>query len=162
MIFLTVGSQMPFDRLVQAVDAWAGMHPDVPVVAQVGRGAAATQHVRRHEVLDPTAFRRCVQEAALLVAHAGMGSVLTGLELGKPMLLLPRLGALRETRNDHQVATLKWLRDKPGVHAAFDVAALQAALDHWQELAMTAGAAAAPSPAQHRLVATLRGFIDAD
>lgn len=162
MIFITVGSQMPFDRLVQAVDAWAAKHPEVPVLAQVGRGAAPTQHVQRHEVLEPTAFRRCVQDASLLVAHAGMGSVLTGLELGKPMLLLPRLGELRETRNDHQVATLKWLQGKPGVHAAFDVPALLAALDRWQELASGKGETAEPSAAQHRLVAALRDFIDAD
>lgn len=162
MIFVTVGSQMPFDRLVQAVDAWAGAHPELQVVAQVGRGAAPTAHVQRHEVLDPAAFQAFVREAALLVAHAGMGSVLTGLELGKPMLLMPRLGDLRETRNDHQVATLKWLQGKPGVHAAFDVPELTLALERWKDLALGTGEAAAPSPAQHRLVAAVRGFIDAE
>ena len=162
MIFVTVGSQMPFDRLVQAVDEWAGAHPAVRVVAQVGRGAAPTRHVQRHEVLDPAAFRNCVQACRLLVAHAGMGSVLTGLELGKPMLLLPRRGELRETRNDHQVATLNWLRGKPGVHAAFDEQELRAGLEGWQTLASGGGGAAAPSPAQHRLVAALRDFIESD
>lgn len=161
MIFLTVGSQMPFDRLVQAVDAWAGAHPGVDVVAQVGQGAAPTQHVRRHESLAPADFRDAVQRCQLLVAHAGMGSVLTGLELGRPMLLLPRLGALRETRNDHQVATLKWLQGKPGIHAAFDVAALTEALDRWQGLVAQGVGHSAPSEPQRRLVAALQGFINA-
>lgn len=162
MIFVTVGSQMPFDRLVQTVDVWAGHHPAVPVVAQVGRGAAPTRHVQRHEVLDPAAFRRYVEQSALLVAHAGMGSVLTALELGKPMLLMPRRGALRETRNDHQVATLNWLKGKPGIQAAFDEAELQDALQRWTDLSEARGGAVVGSAAQSQLVRALRGFIESD
>ncbi len=162
MIFVTVGSQMPFDRLVQAVDAWAGLHPQVPVVAQVGRDAAPTRHVQRHEVLDPAAFRRCVEQCVLLVAHAGMGSVLTALEVRKPMVLMPRRGALRETRNDHQVATLNWLKGKPGVHAAFDETELQQLLGRWADLSAAQAAPVSPSSAQGQLVQALRGFIEAD
>ena len=59
-------------------------------------------------------------------------------------MLLPRRGELRETRNDHQVATLNWLRGKPGVHAAFDEQELRAGLEGWQTLASGGGGAAAP------------------
>jgi len=36
MIFVTVGAQMAFDRLIRAVDAWAGVHPAVSVFGQIG------------------------------------------------------------------------------------------------------------------------------
>ncbi len=28
MIFVVVGTQEPFDRLIKAIDKWAGMNPD--------------------------------------------------------------------------------------------------------------------------------------
>lgn len=159
MIFVTVGSQMPFDRLVQAVDAWAGLHPEQRVLAQVGQGAAPTRHLDRHEALSPIAFRQAVQQCRLVVAHAGMGSVLTALDLGKPMLLMPRRGALRETRNDHQLATLRWLQGKPGVIAAFDEEALQHALDDWLRDGARAPDESKRTAAQQALVNALRDFI---
>ena len=35
MIFVTVGAQLPFDRLVDTVDAWAGRKGDTEVLAQI-------------------------------------------------------------------------------------------------------------------------------
>lgn len=118
LIFVTVGSQMPFDRLISAMDAWAGCNPDVKVFAQIGKSTLTPTHMEHCESLSPSEFRRKVTDCSLLVAHAGMGSVLTGLEFSKPMVLMPRLGSLRETRNDHQVATSRWLTQKPGIYIA--------------------------------------------
>ena len=56
--------------------------------------------------------------AELVVAHAGMGSVITAGEHGKPIVLLPRLGSRGEHTNDHQVDTARWLRGRPGIHVA--------------------------------------------
>ena len=36
MIFVTVGTQLAFDRLVQAVDAWVGNNPGERAYAQIG------------------------------------------------------------------------------------------------------------------------------
>jgi UDP-N-acetylglucosamine transferase subunit ALG13 len=115
LIFVTVGSQMPFDRLVQAMDDWAAYHPGQPVRAQIGRSTLRPAHIQADEVLTPEAFRQQVLAAEVIVAHAGMGSVLTAIEFRKPLVLMPRRGDLRETRNDHQVATAKWLAAKPGI-----------------------------------------------
>ncbi len=70
-----------------------------------------------------------MSEAELIVAHAGMGSILTALELGRPILVMPRLGARRETRNDHQVATARRFRALGHVAVAFDEHELVEALD---------------------------------
>lgn len=129
MIFVTVGSQMPFDRLVQAMDRWAGSHPGHSVQAQVGRSTLRPQHLQATEVLSPDGFRAQVQAADVIVAHAGMGSVLTAIEYRKPLVLMPRRGALRETRNDHQLATARWLAGKPGIRIVNDDEELATALD---------------------------------
>jgi UDP-N-acetylglucosamine transferase subunit ALG13 len=51
-----------------------------------------------------------------------MGTILTALELGKPILVVPRLGDLNETRNDHQVATAKRLAEDDLILAAYSEA----------------------------------------
>src|SRR5579859_3180811 len=105
MIFVTVGAQMPFDRLVRTVDLWAGRKGRRDVFAQVGPTALSPSNIAYEKFLDPASFRAKVEEASVIIAHAGMGSILTALEAGKPILILPRRGDLKETRNDHQVAT---------------------------------------------------------
>jgi UDP-N-acetylglucosamine transferase subunit ALG13 len=120
VIFVTVGSQMPFDRLVRAADAWAAAHPQVRCVAQIGMSEFKPQSMESMVTVSPSDFRQLLCEARLIVAHAGMGTVLSALEYDKPIVLMPRWGRLRETRNDHQVATARWLESKRGVYVAPD------------------------------------------
>lgn len=129
MIFLTVGSQMPFDRLVRAMDVWAGEHPAHEVFAQIGKSAFRPIHMDSCLALSPADFRTRVEAAEVVVAHAGMGSVLTALEFARPLVLMPRRGDLRETRNDHQLATVRWLGQKPGIEIALGVPDLAMSLE---------------------------------
>ncbi|HEX4692749.1 MAG TPA: glycosyltransferase [Solirubrobacteraceae bacterium] len=124
MIFLTVGTQLPFDRLVAAVDRWAGGNPGVAVAAQVGPTPLAPRHIEWHEFISPAECRQRIAGAELVVAHAGMGTILTSLELGTPVLIMPRQAALGEHRNDHQIATARWFAETGGVSVAFDEAEL--------------------------------------
>ena len=79
MIFVTIGTQLPFNRLVKAVDAWAGRNPSMKVFAQVGPGADLPQHMEYVEFVPPSQVTQLMNEAELIVSHAGMGSVLTAL-----------------------------------------------------------------------------------
>ncbi|MDN3920852.1 glycosyltransferase [Roseateles violae] len=163
MIFLSVGSQMPFDRLVKAVDAWAQFRqPRIEILAQIGDSSYQPVALESVKTLSPAEFGARLDACSLFVAHAGMGSVLSGLERGKPMLLLPRLGALRETRNDHQVATLRWLSGIQGIYAADDETAIPAFLDRFMDAALPALPAPdhlAQTASQLRLQSALRDFI---
>lgn len=132
-VFLTVGSQMPFDRLVAAVAAWAQARPAVAVVAQVGQSslpAGTLEQVNALESLPPAAYLDQCRLSDLIVAHAGMGSILTALELDKPLVVMPRRGALRETRNDHQFDTARhlMLREARAGKSAISVAMQEDAL----------------------------------
>ena len=130
MIFVTVGSQMSFDRLIIAMDHWAARQ-DVPVdvFAQIGRTDYRPKSLRFSDYMSPKEYGEMVDEAQVIVAHASMGTVLTALELGKPLVLMPRQGSLLETRNDHQIATAKWLAGHEGVFVAMDEAELHSALE---------------------------------
>lgn len=158
MIFLTIGSMFPFDRLVRAMDAWAaeaGAGEDV--FAQIGAGAYEPAHMRWVRRLDRAAYAGAMAEARLIVAHAGVGSVVTAGEMGKPIVVMPRRAALGEHTSDHQVETVSWLRGKPGLVVADTEADLPARI---AEAAAAAGAGARLSnTADSGLIERLRLFI---
>jgi UDP-N-acetylglucosamine transferase subunit ALG13 len=106
VIFVTVGSSEPFDRLVRAVDEWAGLRGRSDVFAQIGHSDYQPKHIQCSKFLDPSEFRTRFNNAQFVVAHAGMGSIITALEIGKPIVVMPRRAHLGETRSDHQVATV--------------------------------------------------------
>jgi UDP-N-acetylglucosamine transferase subunit ALG13 len=179
MIFLTVGAQMPFDRLVRAVDTWAARGGNDGVFAQIGRSAYRPAHLRYTEFLDPRAFREAFTDAGVIVAHAGMGTIINALELRKPILVMPRRGDLAETRNDHQLATAQRFRELGLVEVALDERELTDRLDDLTRLPRPAvngpcvcgpalgrcphGTAACATPhagtACPHLLSTLRDFV---
>jgi UDP-N-acetylglucosamine transferase subunit ALG13 len=156
VIFVTVGAQMPFERLCRAVDRWAGVRGRNDVFAQIGTTTWTPTHLRATPMLAPREFTTAVRECSAIVAHAGMGSILTALQFGKPILVMPRRGDLRETRNDHQVATAKRFRDLGKVAVAFDESELERELDRLETLspADTIGPYASPE-----LLAAVRDFV---
>ena len=107
MIFVTVGHQMPFDRLIRLVDRWAAQHRNAEIFAQIGRAEYRPENFSCTEFLDPAGFERRVHDCSAVVGHAGTGSIIQALLEDKPLLVLPRLGRLNETRNDHQVGTAR-------------------------------------------------------
>lgn len=158
MIFVTVGSQMPFDRLVLAMDDWARHHPQQEVLAQIGGSNLKPVNMSCFATMSPGEFTATVARAEVIVAHAGMGSVLTAIEHGKPLVLLPRRGDLRETRNDHQVATARWLSGRPGVHVAMDANGIPEALR--MALSQLAGVGLSRAPPASALVGYLARYLD--
>lgn len=160
MIFVSVGSMLPFDRLVRAVDAWAGAHPETPVLAQIGRGSFEPVHAKFVRMMPPSDYARTVAEAELFIAHVGMGSIITAIQAGKPLLMLPRRQALGEHNNDHQLATLKNVGNRPGLHHVTGEADLGAAIDRLLNAGSEAPAPISPF-ASEDLLNNVRAFVAA-
>lgn len=110
MIFVTVGSLYPFDRLIEACDSLAASQPEVEWVAQIHEGTYEPRHMRFERYMDKAAFDAAMAGAEVIVAHAGMGTINGALALGKPLLVVPRLKELGEHVNDHQVAGAELFR----------------------------------------------------
>ena len=150
----------PFDRLVRAMDAWAageGAGTD-EILAQIGEGSYRPAHMRWVTRMGKADYDATVARADLVVAHAGVGSVVTAGELGKPVVVMPRRHRLGEHTSDHQMETVGWLRGKPGVHVAETEADLAGAIA--AALAPDAqGAARIESTADPAFIARLRAFI---
>ena len=157
MIFVTVGSQEPFDRLISAVDEWARLRARSDVFAQIASSTLHPRHIRFTQFVGPPEFNRIMGETRIIVAHAGMGSIISALELGKPIVVMPRRAEFRETRNDHQVATAERFGAQGRIIVAMDENELPAKLDHALTLGETDRIQAQASP---HLIATIRNFLE--
>jgi UDP-N-acetylglucosamine transferase subunit ALG13 len=157
VIFVTVGTQGPFDRMIRPIDAWAARTQREDVFAQIGRGAWQPTQLEWVESLDAREFRRRVETADLVISHAGMGTILTALELGKPIVVMPRRAALAEQRNDHQIATVRKLDELGLATIAADERELALLLG---DLGRAKASRPERSAARTQLLAALRGFLD--
>lgn len=156
MIFVTVGHQTPFDRLVRAVDEWAGAQGRDDVFAQIGRGSYRPQSMRFGAFLTPAEFRARMEEASAVVAHAGTGTLIACLELGKPLLMLPRQAGLGETRNDHQLATARRFSDRSSILVAWEESEMIPLLERLEQVPAAVPSDSSASP---ELIGRLRTFI---
>jgi len=156
VIFLTVGHQTPFDRLVRLVDDWAGEHPDVEIKAQIGDGAYEPRNMSWQRWLTPDEFEACIEASSGVVAHAGTGTIIQVLLRRRPLLVLPRRAALGETRNDHQVGTAQHFAEKGYLTAAFDERALREHLEHFSVAEPRSTLSPSASP---QLIGRLQRFI---
>lgn len=134
MILVTVGSQLPFDRLIKIMDEVA-LDLNERVFAQVGKTNFAPKHITTVEKVAPAEFNKLMQSSRVIVSHAGIGSILTAQKWKKPIVIFPRRAALGEHRNDHQLATVAALKGVPGVYIANTSEELRAKLIHDENMA---------------------------
>lgn len=156
MIFVTVGTDGPFDRLIAAVDQWAGETGRADVVAQIGRSLLQPRFIQAYQFLDPPKFSEYFASADFVIAHAGMGTILSALRYGKPLVVMPRRASLGEQRNEHQLATARRLQDAGRVTVAFDEAEL---LGHLAQSHLLQSRPLIGPYAEPRLTTALREFI---
>jgi UDP-N-acetylglucosamine transferase subunit ALG13 len=163
VILLTVGSQLPFCRMVRAVDAWCAASGRTDVIGQIG-GIGPESYRPRHfkwsEFIAPAEFDELIARADLIIAHAGMGSIISALRNAKPIVIMPRRASLSEHRNEHQLATAARFAGRQNVYVAGDEAMLPMTLER---------AAGGPSPrdsispyADCKFIASLRSYILAE
>ena len=158
MLFLTVGYQMAFDRLTRSVDEWAKHNQGVEIFAQIGPSEYEPAHLNWTQFLEPPEFTDKLKHCSGIIAHAGMGSILTALQYGKPIVIMPRHGSLRETRNDHQIATAKRFECYEQIIVAMSDNDLPSCLQRLQ----TMNSASGTNPvASSQLIQCLKSFIDA-
>jgi exopolysaccharide biosynthesis glucuronosyltransferase PssE len=163
MIFVAVGTQLPFDRLIRAVDDWcAQTGRGQEVFGQIGHLGADNyrpEHFEWAEMIGADAFRDKVEAADMIVSHAGMGSIITAMSSATPVIVLPRRAHLGEQRNDHQFATVKRLGTRPGIFPIMTEEDLPGLIDR-----LFSGDGLESSPkissfAQNSLIDAVRDFI---
>ena len=108
---------MPFDRLIRMLDEIAPQL-DEDIVAQVNGSGYLPRHINTIDLLPPDEFDRLFSSARLIVAHAGIGTIITAMQQQKPVIIFPRIAALGEHRNEHQLATAEKMKEAGWVYVA--------------------------------------------
>lgn len=134
LIFVTTGTQLPFERLVSEVDRWAGDNKNVNVVAQTANSKIKYSNLKTVDFLTPQEYDVYTSLATIIVGHAGMGTIITGMEKNKPTILMARKFEYGEHRNDHQNATAEKFRSTKGIYIANNCTELICFLDTYLKL----------------------------
>jgi len=121
MIFLTVGTQFPFDRLLKAVDdALAEVSFGEEIFAQTGESSYVPRNFKVTPFIDRGSFDKYISQASSVISHAGMGTIAAVLGYGKPMLVMPRQRKYGEVVNDHQLAIARKLEMSGHILVAYE------------------------------------------
>ena len=122
MIFLTVGTWLPFDRLVKTIDeAIDNCQINEKIFAQIADSSYQPRNFEYVKSLGKSEFDRWIQKASGVIGHAGMGTITMALDNEKPLLVMPRLKKYREVVNDHQVAIARKFEELGHILAVYDV-----------------------------------------
>jgi len=137
MIFVAVGTQFSFDRLIQYMDDWGNSDNNKNqenVIAQIADGKYLPQHIEYQRFMNGEEYNQNIREASVFVSHAGMGNIISAREQQTPIIVINRQLALGEHRNDHQADGLKWMEKLDGVYTASTQDELYAHLSHINQL----------------------------
>lgn len=103
MIYVTLGTMfLDFDRLVHGADAVAAQTGE-QVLVQVGMSKVRPVHSAWFDFLPREEVLEIQRHARVIVGHAGIGTALDALSVGRPFLVVPRLKRFNEHMNDHQL-----------------------------------------------------------
>lgn len=108
MIFLTTGTQEPFDRLLRMVDDIAPLLGE-KIIAQSLPGKYHPVNFDVLPFISAKDFHKFCNESRCIVSHAGMGTILESIATGTPLVVVPRSAQSGEHRNDHQFSTVEKL-----------------------------------------------------
>ena len=104
MIFVAVGTQkFPFNRLLKAVDDLIGQGVlSGEVFAQIGHSDYVPRHYAYQRFLPREEFQSRINDCDLLITHSGVATIIAGLKLHKPVVVVPRHAQFGEHVDDHQ------------------------------------------------------------
>ncbi len=133
-IFIVVGTQVPFDRLVKAMDNWAEHNKDFEITAQTGNTTYQAKNIKCLTYLSPVDFDDLFNRSDIIIGHAGTGTIFSALENEKPIIVMPRLSKFNEHRNDHQLSTAKSFEALLGLKVIYDESKIDEELKDIREM----------------------------
>lgn len=105
MIFVALGTQkFPFNRLLKDIDELIEEKIITEsVFAQTGNSSYVPKNYAWVKFLEPTDFKKRINECETFITHGGVGSIHNGLLLNKKVIVYPRLAIYNEHVDNHQM-----------------------------------------------------------
>jgi len=118
MIFVTVGTQEPFDRLIKAIDEIYHELDDKEIIVQAPLENFEPKNFKTVVFINPSEYSQIFDRADLIIGHAGTGTIISALLKQKPLIIMPRICKYGEHRNDHQLSTVQKFGSFENIHIA--------------------------------------------
>ena len=111
MIFVTLGTQdKEFKRLIDIIYKYLeDSNSDENIIIQYGNTKYdydvfnTYKNVKCFDFISPEDFEKYLNEADFVITHAGVGTIINGLNHNKKLIVIPRLKKYKEHVNDHQL-----------------------------------------------------------
>ncbi len=127
MIFVMTGTEaFPFNRFIVEVDSM--IEDNVfgeEVFMQIGSCTVEPRHCKWVKYMPFNEVREKIVESTAVITHAGAGSTLLCLELGKKPLIVTRRKEHGEHLDDHQVPFARMMESLDYAVPAYDVSDLR-------------------------------------
>jgi UDP-N-acetylglucosamine transferase subunit ALG13 len=159
MIYLTVGNfRVGFDRLITAMDTLAPSLGDT-VLAQIGNSSVLPQHMQYISFAPFAEHENHIKNAAVVVAHAGLGTIMQAQQFSVPIVVVPRRKKYGEHYTDHQQELCRVMQEErhPNIFVVEEMTGLEAGI----RAAMSAPRCAAgqTGTGRERIVTEMRRFL---
>lgn len=126
MILVLLGTQNnSFVRLLDAIQK--NINNKIiqdEVIVQAGFTKFESPDMKIFNLIDKKDFEELQDKADLIITHGGVGSIISSLEKGKKVIVVPRLKKYGEHVNDHQVQIAERFEKDGYVKMVMDVSKL--------------------------------------
>lgn len=130
-LFVPLGTQkFPFGRLIEALNDLVrkGVYAPEDIIMQ--SSMYPVEPLFKHVGLIPSdEFDNYMREAEVVITHSGVNSIISCMNLGKPLLVAPRREEYGEHVDDHQVEIARLMQDKYDVLVLFDFENLEVRIE---------------------------------
>lgn len=127
MILVIVGLMYGFESLVKGMDEIAGKIEE-KVIMQIGNTSYEPKNADYFRFVPEQEIERLYNNSRIVVCHAGVGSILTALQHGKPTIVVPRKKKYGEHVDDHQLEIANKWEEEGKIIVAHDIAELESVL----------------------------------
>ena len=113
MIFVTVGTQPNgFLRCLKEVEKLIGtFNITEDVIAQIGNTDFETDKFKTIRFTSENEFKEYIQNASVVITHAGSGAIFNSIKAGKKAIAMARLHDFNEMADNHQTELVKKLSE---------------------------------------------------
>ena len=114
MIFVAVGTQkFPFNRLLKGIDDLIEQgRLEGDIFAQIGHSDYVPRNYKYKDFLSKDDFQSCISDCEVLITHSGVATIIAGMKMEKPVVVVPRFARYAEHVDDHQLQIAESFSDK--------------------------------------------------
>jgi UDP-N-acetylglucosamine transferase subunit ALG13 len=100
------------------------------IVIQTGETIYEPEHAKYFRFISKEEMGKFYNNARIIVCHSGVGSILTALEYGKTVIVVPRLKIYGEHIDDHQLEIAREFQTRKKITVVYDIEELFSVLNN--------------------------------